>query len=75
MAVYQAARSFRYFTGIRANEDRMMNEFKNRVSFILQNSKLTLKLGIQQIGIWNTIGGNTVPEALANCGFDWVLVY
>ena len=32
MAVYQAARSFRYFTGIRANEDRMMNEFINRVS-------------------------------------------
>ncbi len=36
--------------------------------------KKNLKLGVQQIGIWNTIGGNTVPEALANCGFDWVLV-
>lgn len=36
--------------------------------------KDNLKLGVQQIGIWNTIGGNTVPEALANCGFDWVLV-
>ena len=36
--------------------------------------KEKLKQGVQQLGIWNTIGGNTVPEALANCGFDWVLV-
>jgi 4-hydroxy-2-oxoheptanedioate aldolase len=36
--------------------------------------KENLKQGVQQLGIWNTIGGNTVPEALANCGFDWVLV-
>lgn len=27
-----------------------------------------------QIGIWNTIGGNTVPELLGGAGFDWVLV-
>lgn len=27
-----------------------------------------------QLGIWNTIGGNTVPEMLGGAGFDWVLV-
>lgn len=36
--------------------------------------KAALKAGQQQLGIWNTIGGNTVPEALAACGYDWVLV-
>lgn len=36
--------------------------------------KARLKAGQQQIGIWNTIGGNTVPEMLAGAGFDWVLV-
>lgn len=27
-----------------------------------------------QIGIWNSIGGNSVPELLGGGGFDWVLV-
>lgn len=36
--------------------------------------KAALKAGEPQIGIWNTIGGNTVPELLAGSGFDWVLV-
>jgi 4-hydroxy-2-oxoheptanedioate aldolase len=27
-----------------------------------------------QIGIWNTVGGNTIPEMLAGAGYDWVLV-
>lgn len=36
--------------------------------------KAALKSGQQQIGIWNTIGGNTACELLASAGFDWVLV-
>lgn len=36
--------------------------------------RAALKAGRQQIGLWNTIGGNTVPEALAGCGFDWVVI-
>jgi 4-hydroxy-2-oxoheptanedioate aldolase len=36
--------------------------------------KAALKSGRQQIGLWNTIGGNTVPEAMAGCGFDWVVI-
>ncbi len=36
--------------------------------------KAALKTGAQQIGIWNTIGGNTACELLASCGYDWVLV-
>ena len=36
--------------------------------------KAALKAGRQQIGLWNTIGGNTVPEALAGCGFDWIVI-
>jgi 4-hydroxy-2-oxoheptanedioate aldolase len=27
-----------------------------------------------QIGIWNTVGGNTIPEMLGGAGYDWVLV-
>jgi len=27
-----------------------------------------------QLGIWNTIGGNTIPEMLGGAGFDWILV-
>ncbi len=27
-----------------------------------------------QIGIWNSIGSNSVPEALATVGFDWIVV-
>lgn len=36
--------------------------------------KAALKAGKHQNGIWNTIGGNTVPEMLAGAGFDWVLI-
>ncbi|MFD1341512.1 HpcH/HpaI aldolase family protein [Litorisediminicola beolgyonensis] len=36
--------------------------------------KARLAAGEQQIGIWNTLGGNTVPEMLAGAGYDWVLV-
>ena len=36
--------------------------------------KARLKAGQHQLGIWNTIGGNTVAELLAGAGFDWVLV-
>ncbi len=36
--------------------------------------KAALEAGRHQLGIWNTIGGNTVAEALASCGYDWVLV-
>ena len=36
--------------------------------------KAALKAGQQQIGLWNTIGGDSVPEALAGSGFDWLVV-
>lgn len=36
--------------------------------------KSALKEHRQQIGMWNSIGGNTACEVIANCGFDWVLV-
>lgn len=36
--------------------------------------KARLKAGESQLGLWNTIGGNTVPEMLGGAGFDWVLV-
>ncbi len=36
--------------------------------------KAGLTSGQRQLGIWNTIGGNTVPELLGGSGFDWVLV-
>lgn len=36
--------------------------------------KARLKAGELQIGLWNTIGGNIVPEILAGAGYDWVLV-
>ncbi|AXI47537.1 4-hydroxy-2-oxo-heptane-1,7-dioate aldolase [Sulfitobacter sp. SK012] len=36
--------------------------------------KAALKERRHQLGIWNTIGGNTVPELLGGAGFDWVLV-
>jgi 4-hydroxy-2-oxoheptanedioate aldolase len=36
--------------------------------------KARLQAGQGQLGIWNTIGGNTVPELLGGAGFDWVLV-
>ncbi|NNF73311.1 MAG: 4-hydroxy-2-oxo-heptane-1,7-dioate aldolase [Rhodobacteraceae bacterium] len=36
--------------------------------------KAAIKDGRHQLGIWNTIGGNTVPELLGGAGFDWVLI-
>jgi 4-hydroxy-2-oxoheptanedioate aldolase len=36
--------------------------------------KATLKERRHQLGIWNTIGGNTVPDMLGGAGFDWVLI-
>lgn len=36
--------------------------------------KTRLKAGQSQLGLWNSIGGNTVPEMLAHGGFDWVLI-
>ncbi len=36
--------------------------------------KAALREGKHQLGIWNTIGGNTVAEALGGAGFDWVLI-
>lgn len=36
--------------------------------------KAALQSGRMQWGIWNTVGGNSVPELLGGAGFDWVLV-
>ncbi len=36
--------------------------------------KEDLRAGKQQLGIWNSIGGHSVPELLGGAGFDWVLV-
>ncbi len=36
--------------------------------------KEALRAGRQQLGIWNSIGGHSVPELLGGAGFDWVLV-
>ena len=36
--------------------------------------KARLAEGRQQIGIWNSIGGNITAEALAACGFDWIVI-
>lgn len=36
--------------------------------------KARLRAGDSQLGLWNTIGGNTVPEMLGGAGFDWVLI-
>jgi len=36
--------------------------------------KAALNEGRHQLGIWNGIGGNTVSEALAACGYDWVMI-
>ena len=36
--------------------------------------KTAIKEGRHQIGVWSSLGGNTAPEALAACGFDWVLI-
>jgi 4-hydroxy-2-oxoheptanedioate aldolase len=36
--------------------------------------KVALNGDRPQIGVWNTVGGNTVPEMLGGAGYDWVLV-
>lgn len=36
--------------------------------------KAALKSGRHQLGIWNSIGGPTVIEMLAGCGYDWILI-
>ncbi|MBS1301201.1 aldolase/citrate lyase family protein [Loktanella sp. SALINAS62] len=36
--------------------------------------KAALRDGRHQLGVWNSLGGNTVAEMLAGAGFDWVLV-
>ncbi|NBR54194.1 MAG: 4-hydroxy-2-oxo-heptane-1,7-dioate aldolase, partial [Rhodobacteraceae bacterium] len=36
--------------------------------------KAALAEGRQQIGLWNSIGGPSVPEALAGVGFDWIVI-
>lgn len=36
--------------------------------------KAALAEGRHQLGIWNSIGGPVVPELLAACGFDWILI-
>jgi 4-hydroxy-2-oxoheptanedioate aldolase len=36
--------------------------------------KERLRSGTCQLGMWNTAGGNTIPELLAGAGYDWVLV-
>ena len=36
--------------------------------------KAGLREGRHQLGMWNTVGGNSVPEAMASCGYDWVLI-
>ncbi len=36
--------------------------------------KSAILSGHHQLGLWNTIGGNTVAELLGGAGFDWVLV-
>ena len=37
------------------------------------NFKKNLINGVPQLGVWNSISGNSVPELLATFGFDWVL--
>lgn len=38
------------------------------------NFKAALKSGRHQLGIWNSIGGQTVIEMLAGCEYDWILI-
>lgn len=44
------------------------------MDIIINKFKVALKAGRPQIGVWNAIGGNTVCETLANCGYDWILI-
>jgi 4-hydroxy-2-oxoheptanedioate aldolase len=36
--------------------------------------KKRLAEGVQQLGIWMTIPGNSTAELLATCGYDWMLI-
>ena len=36
--------------------------------------KAALRAGRQQIGIWSGLGGPLAAEALATCGFDWIVI-
>lgn len=36
--------------------------------------KAAIRGALPQIGVWNTVGGNTIPEMLGGAGYDWVLV-
>lgn len=36
--------------------------------------KRGLAAGRQQLGIWNSIPGSMIVEALATCGYDWILI-
>lgn len=43
----------------------------------MKNPKNLFKAALRerhQLGIWNTMGGNTVPDLLGGAGFDWVLI-
>ncbi len=36
--------------------------------------KAGLRAGRQQIGVWSGLGGPLAAEALATCGFDWIVI-
>lgn len=36
--------------------------------------KAGLKAGRQQVGVWHALGGPVAAEALAACGFDWIVI-
>lgn len=36
--------------------------------------KRALAEGRQQLGLWNSIPGSMIAEALATCGYDWILI-
>jgi len=36
--------------------------------------KAALKAGQQQIGLWNSINANVLPDALGPLGFDWIVI-
>ncbi|MGQ0564791.1 MAG: aldolase/citrate lyase family protein [Gemmobacter sp.] len=36
--------------------------------------KARLRAGEQQIGLWNSVTGSLVSEALAGAGFDWIVI-
>jgi 4-hydroxy-2-oxoheptanedioate aldolase len=40
----------------------------------LNSFKAALKAGHRQIGVWCSIPGPGVAEAMASCGFDWMLI-